>query len=320
MLREFVDLSTVIILSLKSCDRYMMEPTRFSYSEPTQPLLQQLAIRAVEHLTGQPKLKRLYEFNQAHPVENESFWEAAIRLLNLQIEIEQPGLNAIPKSGPLVVVANHPYGVLDGMAICWLMEKVRKDFLVLTHAALLRAPEARPYLLPVDFSGTVEATASNLETRNKARRHLDRGGAIVVFPAGAISTAPDRLGQKPATDLPWQPFTAQLIQRSRAHVVPIYFHGQNSRAFQIASHISSTLRLALIFKEVHDRIGSELRVSIGAPLSPDVIASLGNRSELLEYLRRKTYGLAHMDDHGSYHRQIAKAAPNPQFLPSAASN
>ena len=102
-----------------------MEPTRFSYSEPTQPLLQQLAIRAVEHLTGQPKLKRLYEFNQAHPVENESFWEAAIRLLNLQIEIDQPGLNAIPKSGPLVVVANHPYGVLDGMAICWLMEKVR---------------------------------------------------------------------------------------------------------------------------------------------------------------------------------------------------
>ena len=276
-----------------------MQQTNFSYSEPTQPLIQQLAIRAVEKLTGQPELKRLYELNQSHPVAGESFWQAAVRLLELNIPLDRTALESIPKSGPLVVVANHPYGVLDGIAICWLIEHVRKDFLVLTHAALRRAPEARPYLLPVDFSGTAEATAANLDTRKKARTHLDQGGTIVVFPAGAISTSPDRLGQKPATDWPWQPFTAQLIQRSRAHVLPVFFHGQNSRLFQMASHVSSTLRLALIFKEVHDRIGSSLNISIGTPLSPELIARFTDRGALTEFLRQRTYALGEIGVQGT---------------------
>lgn len=275
-----------------------MEHTRFSYSEPTQPLLQQITIRAVEKINGQPELKRLYELNQKNPIQGESFWQAAVRLLDLKIPLDDHELNAVLKTGSLVVVANHPYGVLDGITICWLMEKIRKDFLVLTHAALLRAPEVRPSLLPVDFSGTAEATAANLEIRKKARTHLDQGGSIVVFPSGAISTSPDRLGQKPATDWPWQPFTAQLIQRSRAHVVPVYFHGQNSRLFQMASHISSTLRLALIFKEVRDRMGSILDISIGVPLSPDFIVSFTDRSALTEFLRQRTYALGSATKHG----------------------
>ncbi len=268
-----------------------MNQSRFSYSEPTQPLVQQLAIRLVEQVTGQPALKKLYEQNQRHPVADESFWQAAVRLLDLTIELDHQALEAIPKTGPLVIVANHPYGVLDGIAICWLMEKVRKDFLVLTHAALLRAPEARPYLLPVDFSGTEEALAANLETRKAARTHLDQGGAIVVFPAGAISTSPDKLGRTPAIDWPWQPFTAQLIQRAQATVVPVFFQGQNSRLFQIASHISSTLRLALIFKEVRDRIGTSLNISIGAPITPQTIARFNDRSALTQFLRDTTYAL-----------------------------
>lgn len=290
-----------------------MEQTNFSYSEPTQPLVQQMAIRAVERLTGQPELKRLYELNRAQPITGESFWHAAVRLLELNISLDQAALESIPKTGPLVVVANHPYGVLDGIAICWLMEKVRKDFLVLTHAALLRAPEARPYLLPVDFSGTSEATSANLDTRKKARAHLDQGGAIVVFPAGAISTSPDRFGQKPATDWPWQPFTAQLIQRSRAPVLPVFFHGQNSRLFQMASHVSSTLRLALIFKEVRDRIGSSLDISIGAPLSPDQIARFPDRGALTEFLRQKTYALEAKRHEGPGANSWSNTAPWEDF-------
>ena len=217
----------------------------------------------------------------------------------MKVEYDEAALARTPAEGPVLFIANHPYGVLDGIAICWLMEHVRKDFLVLTHAALLRAPEARPYLLPVDFSGTAEATAANLNTRKKARTHLDQGGAIVVFPAGAISTSPDKLGQKPATDWPWQPFTAQLIQRSGAHVLPVFFHGQNSRLFQMASHVSSTLRLALIFKEVHDRIGSSLNISIGTPLSPELIARFTDRGALTEFLRQRTYALGEIDGQGT---------------------
>ena len=113
-----------------------------------------------------------------------------------------------------------------------------------------------------------------------------------MFPAGAVSTAPDKLGRKPATDWPWQPFTAQLIQRSKATVVPIFFSGQNSRLFQIASHISATLRLSLIFKEVHDRIGTELPLVIGKPMCADELSQFSDRSALTSMLRDRTYALA----------------------------
>ena len=190
-------------------------------------------------------------------------------------------LAAVPKTGPVVFVANHPYGVLDGIVMSWLVSKARPDFLVLTHIVLTRAPEAASSILPIDFSGAEGAEQTNLASRAAARAHLAKGGAIVVFPAGAISTAPDKFGLKPAVDGRWQPFVSQLIQRSQATVVPIWFGGQNSRLFQIASHVSLTLRLSLIFHEVKTRIGTALPVAIGAPIPFASLASLSKTGRRL---------------------------------------
>jgi putative hemolysin len=121
---------------------------------------------------------------------------------------------------------------------------------------------------------------------------LDKGGAVIVFPAGAVSTAPDRLGRRPAIDSRWQPFVAQLIQRSKATVAPIWFGGQNSRLFQIASHISQTLRISLIFREVKTRIGASLTVAIGAPIPFEDIADVKDRQALADILMARTYALA----------------------------
>ena len=117
---------------------------------------------------------------------------------------------------------------------------------------------------------------------------------VVVFPAGAVSTAPDKLGLKPAVDARWQPFVSQLIQRSRATVVPIWFSGQNSRLFQIASHLSYTLRISLIFHEVKSRIGRCLPVVIGAPIPFAAIAGVQDRQALADELRSLVYGLARL--------------------------
>jgi putative hemolysin len=271
-----------------------MDKYLFSYATPSDPPLKRGIIRMVEKATGQPKLKRMYIANQRFPRANESFWQAAVRSLALDVRYDTDALDAIPKSGPVVVVANHPYGVLDGIVISWLVSKVRPDFVVLTNAILMRAPEVQDFILPIDFAETEEARLTNLASRSAARAQLDRGGVVVVFPAGAVSTAPDALGLKPAVDGRWQPFVSQLIQRSKATVVPIWFGGQNSRAFQIASHLSYTLRISLIFHEVRSRIGTVLPVVIGAAAPFAEISAIKDRQALADNLRDRVYSLARL--------------------------
>ena len=281
----------------------MSEPN-FSYADDTMPRLKRGLIRLVEAATGQRRLRRLYLANRRQSIEGENFFAAAVRSLAVDVQFDVAALEGVPKVGPVVVVANHPYGVLDGIVISWLIHQVRSDFLVLTNAVLLRAPELAGFVLPVDFSETETALRTNLASRAAARQHLDRGGCVVVFPAGAISTAPDRLGRQRAVDGPWQPFTAQLIQRSRATVVPICFEGQNSRLFQIASHVSPMLRLSLIFHEVRSRIGTAMPVAIGEPRAFADLPPIRDRQLLADHLRALTYGLA------SSFSTLAGAAPS----------
>ena len=271
-----------------------MDKYLFSYATASDPPLKRGIIRLVEKATGQPKLKKMYIENQRFPRADESFWQAAVRSLALDVRYDAGALAAVPKAGPVVVVANHPYGVLDGIVISWLVSKVRPDFVVLTNAILMRAPEVNGFILPIDFDGTEEARRTNLASRAAARAQLEKGGVVVVFPAGAVSTAPDALGLKPAIDGPWQPFVSQLIQRSQATVVPIWFGGQNSRLFQIASHLSQTLRLSLIFHEVRARIGATLPVVIGAPIPFASLAGIRDRQGLADELRARVYGLARL--------------------------
>ena len=269
----------------------MSEPN-FSYADPSMPPVKRGLIRLVEAATGQRTLHRLYMANRRHGIAGESFFAAAVRSLAIDVRHDGAALAAIPAEGPVVVVANHPYGVLDGIVASWLVQQRRSDFLVLTNAVLLRAPEIAAHVLPIDFAPTEDALRTNLASRAAARRHLDAGGCVVVFPAGGISTAPDRLGRRRAIDGPWQPFTAQLIQRTRATVVPICFEGQNSRLFQIASHLSPVLRLSLIFHEVRTRIGTAMPVAIGAPIPFEALPVLTGRQALADHLKAVTYGLA----------------------------
>lgn len=247
-------------------------------------------VRAVERLSGQPRIQKLYEHYRGE-LKHEPFFAAAVKLLDLRVEFDLARHAAIPKTGPLVVVANHPFGVLDGLVLCHLVSLIRTDFKVLTNAVLDGAPEARDWILPVDFSGTKEAQATNIATRKAALDRLKAGGCILVFPAGGVSTAPTAFSRA-AVDDTWKPFTAKLITQSGASAVPVYFEGQNSRLFQLASLLSLELRLALIFREVNRQRGKQMRVHIGEVLTPTLLAQAGGRAELMAFLRRATYDMA----------------------------
>jgi putative hemolysin len=290
------------------------DEVQFTYADPTFSKPKRALIKAIEKVTGQPRLKKLYLDNQRNPVDGENFFAAAVRKLKLDVQFDPAQLAKIPATGPCVIVANHPYGVLDGVTIAWLIGLVRQDYVILTHALLLRAPETHKHLLPVDFSETEEAMKTNLKTRAEARRRLDAGGCVIVFPAGGVSTSPDKFGRQPAMDAPWQPFTIQLIQRSGAVVVPIFFGGQNSRLFQIASHMNQTLRLSLIFKEVSNRIGTVLPIAIGDPIDGREFADVSDRKDAALALMKRTYALSRHLPGDKTSRRISAGKVEPVVL------
>ena len=262
----------------------------FSYADPDDPYLKRLIIRTIESLSGQPELYKLYNEYQRSPELYTNFWEGSVKKLNLNVNFSEQALKQIPKEGPLVVVANHPFGVLDGLVICWLMSLVRDDFKVLTHSLLLRAPETKRYLLPVDFALTKEAVKTNLETRKLSREFLSSGGSIVIFPSGCVSTKM-KMNKKIAFDCEWKVFTSRLIKLTDATIVPIYFQGQNSELFHLASRFGLMLRSALLFREVKRRMGTDVPVTIGNPLKlQDFDENISNQ-DLVKNLRTLTYSL-----------------------------
>lgn len=266
-----------------------------AYVDPTMPRAKRAMVKAVELANGQRKLKTIYDSFRRDGGTTETFWDEMVRRTRIGFSYDPAALDAIPATGPLLVVANHPYGLVDGFAICWLMRQRRRDFKLLINSVLIQAPETKEHLLPIDFAPTEEARAVNLASRAAARRLLADGGAVLVFPAGGISTSPDRWGRRPAMDWPWLPFAAQLQQQARCPVVPIHFAGQNSRAFQIASHFSQTVRLAMMTGEIVRRFGSRLDINIGSPIPPEALRPFEGRKALITELCRRTYALAGID-------------------------
>jgi putative hemolysin len=264
---------------------------RFSYSRPEQPLFHRSVIRLIESLSGQRRLERLYRGWAARPREGENIFAAAIRLLDIAIDTDWAAWGRIPAEGPLLLVANHPFGVIDGLLIGHLATRIRPDVRIMTHSLLCQPPEARDYLLPVDFGGTAEARATSLLTRRRTLEWLAAGHCVAVFPGGGVATAQRPL-TGPALEQPWHPFVGKLARQPGTSVVPVWFEGGNSRLFHVMSHTHYALRIALLFRETTRLEGARLSVRVGAPLSPADIMGLGGRDDVLAALRRLTHALA----------------------------
>lgn len=267
-----------------------------TYADPAAPVLERAFINLIELLGGRSKLVRLYEQWRAQwPLSGMSLWSSALYWLGVSLEM---GGEAWPppvgRRERLVVIANHPYGLLDGIAICALAEKLGRPFKVLAHSQLMRVPEAIPYFLPIDFSETEEAVRNNIEARRLALDALQAGETIVIFPAGGVSTAPLKLPLKQfarADDLPWKNFAYRLIRSAEATVLPIYFVGQNGPIFHAASRVSLAWRIALLVGELNKRRGKPLQIQVGRPIPWTELAAIPSAAHAVRELRRRVYAL-----------------------------
>ena len=261
--------------------------------------LKKQVIYRIENLTGRKALLRLTRGVEEEFEDCQNFWKVMCGRFNVTINVfnaTPQTMTAIPKTGPVLIVVNHPNGVLDGLVIGQLLQSVRPDFKILAQSVFMQVDALAPNILPVSFGETDDATKINLQTRKDAINHLKDDGCICVFPAGGVSTSLTPFGK--AKDTRWRNFTAKLLAVPDVQVVPIYIAGQNSRLFQIVSHISDTLRKAMLLYEFKRRLGSAVQIAVGQPLQlSDWDADNGDPVALMQYLYQQTYGLAPLQAH-----------------------
>ncbi len=262
-----------------------------SYAHSAETKAGRAMIRLMENTTGRLRLiKRAAGYDQDVRA-GRDFWDVMVRRYGLSLEIVGGSLANIPTDGPLVLVANHPYGILDGLMMGHILSETRGDFRILANQVFRKAEDLNRILLPVSFDETKEALRLNLQTRKTAVEYLNKGGAIGIFPGGTVSTAAKPFG--PPLDPGWRGFTARMIAKSEAQVVPIYFDGTTSRLFQVASHLHFTLRMGFLIREFKKRVDTPVRVIIGKPIASNAIQSRANDTKrLMDFLRQETYALS----------------------------
>ncbi len=245
-------------------------------------------IRAMEKVTGQPKIKKLYFDYVDDNRPRELFWADALERLNISYNpIRESGAH-IPEKGPVLVIANHPFGVIDGLILCSIIAEIRPDYRIITHQVLRQAPAVKDKILPIDFAETQIALKTNLQTRQAAQSHIKDGGVVIIFPAGGISLAPNFIG--PAFDSEWKTFAAKLALSTDTTILPFYFDGRNSVIYQMARRLSVTLGYSLMFREICKQMNGCVNVTFRTPITADELGSFASRHEITDFLRRRTYG------------------------------
>ncbi len=211
---------------------------------------------------------------------------------NIDLQVEGMDILERFKEGPFITVSNHPFGSIDGIALIYIVTRVRPEYKVMVNMILNRISAMRPNFIAVDQSASTDPEKRKVSVAGvrEAISMLKEGKPVGFFPAGAIGKT-DKEGI--IVDRPWQPTILQIIQKAKVPVIPIYFHGSNSRIFTWLGHHSIPLRTAMLAREMFKKKNKPMKVTIGEPISVEKQAEFGRDYEALgQYLRMQTYDLS----------------------------
>ena len=262
-----------------------------SYATSANGLMGQLFIRSIENITGRIGLIKRAKDYDIEVAKGRNFWEVIVERYNIKMNLINGSLDYIPKRGPVVIVSNHPFGILDGLLLGYILSKTRNDFKIIANRVFRKAKDLDEVVLPISFEENREGNLQNINTRNEAIRFLKGGGIVGIFPGGTVATSA-KLFSRPLDPF-WKRFTSKLILRSGANVVPIFFGGSNSRLFQIASHMSYNLRMALLIREFGRKVDRKVDVAIGKKIGSEYLQRYSKDLDgMMEYLRVQSYLLS----------------------------
>lgn len=256
------------------------------------PRLSPWLARPLEDLLCFPRLNRLYR-HVSHTSTPQDFLAASLRLLNVHIRVAPEDRAKVPAKGPLVVVANHPFGAIEGMILAHVLYGERAEVRVMTNYLLAQIPQTQGMCIFVDPFAAPQSAQANIRGLKEALTCLRQGQVLIIFPAGEVSHINLRTGQ--VTDPVWNENVARLIRRSGAAVLPAYIHGNNGLFFHLAGLVHPRLRTALLPRELLNKQNRTVEVRFGSPLPARHLQSFPSDAELIAYLRQRTYALANRE-------------------------
>lgn len=233
-------------------------------------------------------LDKLYQSLPQATGETE-FLRHVLDVFHINYELRAVDLTRIPCNGPAIVVANHPFGAIEGVILAHILLKVRSDVRIMANPLLGRVREISGLFFPVDPFGAKDSRRKNLAPLRQAIRWVESGGLLAMFPAGEVAHL--QFDKGGITDPVWNATAARLIRITQAKVLPLYFHGHNSLFFQAAGFLHPLLRTVLLPRELINKAHRTIRVRIGSPIPYKHIRHIENDDVLTNYLRVRTYML-----------------------------
>jgi putative hemolysin len=257
-------------------------------SSPWQKSLLGFARRVAEPVLRFGALNRSYRSLRGRPVDSKlSFFDHGLNVLGARYRVEPEDLERIPKEGPVFLLANHPFGGVDGLILGSLLDRVRPDGKLMANYLLGRIDNMGGRCFYVDPFGGPEAKQANFQGMKESLRWLREGHAMGTFPSGTVSFL--KWGSRRVTDPPWAENLAPLILKTKAVVVPVYFDGRNSDLFQLAGLIHPRLRTLMLPREMLRDKQADIKVRIGNPISAKRLEHFGSPREIMDFLRLRTY-------------------------------
>ena len=216
--------------------------------------------------------------------------ESLLHEMQVELRVSDADVERIPKKGPVVVVANHPYGMLDGAVLAVLLGRVRPDVRIMTNFLLEGVPELEEHCIFVDPLHMPGSTDRNRRALKQALGWLRQGGMLAIFPAGEVSHW--QMPQATIADPQWNDTATRLIRKTGAAALPIYFCGRNSLGFQLVGMIHPSLRMAFLLQEFLQQSGKSVALRVGSAIPANSIVGIADDRQATEYLRWRTYLLA----------------------------
>jgi putative hemolysin len=240
------------------------------------------------------KLLKLDQINKVYQSASEfdgvAFIDKGLQEFHVRYEVDPKELENIPQDRPFIAIANHPYGGIDGMIFISAFSKVRPDFRILANYLLQSFEPIKDYFISVNPFEDSNNKQMNIAGVKTVLAHINSGKPIGIFPAGEVSSF--QTSSKKIADKEWNPIVGRIISKAKVDVLPVYFAGNNSALFNILGLIHPNLRTARLPSEMLNKSTAVIKVRIGKPIPAEQYLEFSDNSQMLRYLRAKTYALS----------------------------